>query len=89
VLARPRARSTTKNRIEEQFISLQAFHQTPGGRVQKIITEGRFEPRILESFDPVTQEIYRLLPEMIHNNPTIQSAKENRGAECLTLAPED
>jgi hypothetical protein len=51
--------------------------------------EERFEPRTLESFDPVTQEIYQLLPEMIHNNPTIQSAKENRGAECLTLAPED
>jgi hypothetical protein len=46
-----------KNRIKEQFRSSQAFHQTPG--VQ-------FEPRNLESFDPVTQELYRLLPATIH-----------------------
>jgi hypothetical protein len=45
-----------KNRIEEQFISSQAFHRTPGGRVQEITTGEQFEPRTLESFDPATQE---------------------------------
>jgi hypothetical protein len=32
-----------KNRIEEEFISSQIFHRTPGGRIQKITTEERFE----------------------------------------------
>jgi hypothetical protein len=27
-----------ENRIEEQFISSQAFHRTPGGRIQQITT---------------------------------------------------
>jgi hypothetical protein len=47
-----------KNQIEKQFISSQAFHRTAGGRVQKITAGERFEPRILESFDPATQEQY-------------------------------
>jgi hypothetical protein len=55
-----------KNQIEEQFISSQVFHQTPGGRVQKITAGERFEPRTLESFNLVTQELYRLLPATIH-----------------------
>jgi hypothetical protein len=33
-----------KNRIEEQFISSQVFHQTPGGRVREITVGERFEP---------------------------------------------
>jgi hypothetical protein len=49
-----------KNRLKKQFISSQVFHQTPDGRVQKISVEEQFEPRILESFDPVTQELYRI-----------------------------
>jgi hypothetical protein len=57
-------------------MSSQAFHRTPGGRVQEIITRERFKSRILESFDPMTQELYRLLPAIIHNNPTIQKAKK-------------
>jgi hypothetical protein len=36
----------------------------------------RFEPRNLESFDPVTQELYRLLTATIHNNPTTQTAEK-------------
>jgi hypothetical protein len=32
---------------------------SPSGRVREITAEERFEPRILESFDPVTQELYR------------------------------
>jgi hypothetical protein len=39
-------------------MSSQAFHRTPGGRVQEITAGVRFEPRILQSFDPVTQELY-------------------------------
>jgi hypothetical protein len=55
-----------KNWIEEQFISSQAFHRTPAGHIQKITAGERFEPRILESFDPITQELYRHLPTIIH-----------------------
>jgi hypothetical protein len=57
-----------KNQIEEQFISSQAFHQTLGGRIWEITVGERFEPRNLESFDPVTQERYQLLPATIHTN---------------------
>jgi hypothetical protein len=45
-----------RNQIKDQFISLHAFHRTSGGRVRKITAKERFQPRILESFDPVTQE---------------------------------
>jgi hypothetical protein len=55
-----------KTRLEKQFISSQAFHRTPGGCVQETTAEERFEPRILESFDPATRELYRLLPTTIH-----------------------
>jgi hypothetical protein len=55
-----------KNRIKEQFISSQTFHRTPGGRVRKTTTGEQFEPRIIESFDLATQEIYRLHPATIH-----------------------
>jgi hypothetical protein len=44
-----------KNRLEKQFISSQAFHRTPGGRVRKTTTGERFGPRILETFDPVAK----------------------------------
>jgi hypothetical protein len=47
-------------------MSSQTFHRTPGGGVSEITTGERFEPRILESFDPVTQELYQHLPTMIH-----------------------
>jgi hypothetical protein len=45
-----------KNRLEKQFISSQAFHRTPGERVQKTTAGERFGPRILETFDPVAKE---------------------------------
>jgi hypothetical protein len=54
-----------KNRIEKQFTSSQTFHRTSGGRIWEITARERFEPRILESFGPVTQELYRLLPTTI------------------------
>jgi hypothetical protein len=54
-----------KNRIEEQFIFSQVFHRTPGGRIQETTAGERFEPQNLESFGPVTQEVYRLLSTMI------------------------
>jgi hypothetical protein len=44
-----------KNRLEKQFISSQAFHRTPGGRVRETTVGERFRPRILETFDPVAQ----------------------------------
>jgi hypothetical protein len=55
-----------KIQIEEQFISSQVFHRTPGGRVRKTTVGERFEPRNLESFDPMTQELYRYLHATIH-----------------------
>jgi hypothetical protein len=54
-----------KNRVKKQFISSQAFYRTPGGHVREITAGEQFEPRILKSFDPVTQELYRLLPATI------------------------
>jgi hypothetical protein len=51
-----------KNRLEKQFISSQAFHRTPGGRVRETTTGERFRPRILEPFDSATQESHRLPP---------------------------
>jgi hypothetical protein len=48
-----------KNQIEEQFISSHAFHRTPGESVRKTTTEEQFEPQNLESFNPVTQKLYR------------------------------
>jgi hypothetical protein len=55
-----------KNRIEKQFISSQAFHRTPGGRVREITAGEQFKLRTLESFDSATQESYRGSPAMIH-----------------------
>jgi hypothetical protein len=50
-------KTSDKNRVEEQFISAQTFYRTPGGHVQKITMEERFEPRTIEPFDPMTQEL--------------------------------
>jgi hypothetical protein len=55
-----------KNQIKEQYLSSQAFHRTPSGRVRQITARVRFELQNLESFDPVTQELCPLLPAMIH-----------------------
>jgi hypothetical protein len=46
-----------KNRIKKWFISSQVFHRTPGGHIQEITAREQFEPRIIESFDPATQEL--------------------------------
>jgi hypothetical protein len=48
-----------KNQIEEQFISSHAFHRTPGESVRETTAGEQFEPQNLESFDPMTQELYR------------------------------
>jgi hypothetical protein len=55
-----------KNWIEKQFMSSEAFHQTPDGRIQETIAKEQFKPRIFESFEPVTQELYRQHPATIH-----------------------
>jgi hypothetical protein len=41
----------------------------------------QFESRILKSFNPVTQELYRLLPAMIHpqQSTTQQESNEKSG----------
>jgi hypothetical protein len=46
----------------KQFISSQTFPRTSGERVQKTTVEERFESQILDSFDPVTQKLYQILP---------------------------
>jgi hypothetical protein len=45
---------------------IKKLHRTPNGRVQDTTAGEQFKPRNLESFDPVTQELYRLLPATIH-----------------------
>jgi hypothetical protein len=57
-----------ENWIEKQFLSSQAFHGTPDGRVQEITAAEQFEPRILEYFVPVTQESYLLYSAQITTN---------------------
>jgi hypothetical protein len=49
----------TKTRLEEQFISSQAFHRTTGGRVRETTAGERFRPRIFETFDPVALQHIR------------------------------
>jgi hypothetical protein len=74
-----------KNRIEEQFISSQAFHRTPGGRVREITTRERFEPRNLEYFVPVTQELYQHLRAIIRTeiHTKIKAFEERLGSQSI------
>jgi hypothetical protein len=63
-----------KDQIKNRFISSQLFNRTADGRVYEITVGKRFKPRIIESFNLVTQKVYRLLPAMIHN----QNSKKNQ-----------
>jgi hypothetical protein len=45
-----------RNQLEKRFISSQAFHRTPAGRVQEITAREQFESQNLELFDPAAQE---------------------------------
>jgi hypothetical protein len=56
-------------------MSSQIFHRTPSGRVQKITVEEQFEPRILESFGPVTQEQIPASPATIHTHESEEKSK--------------
>jgi hypothetical protein len=55
-----------KNQLEEQFITSQVFHRTPGGHVQKITVGEKIEPQILELFNLVAQESNQASPAMIY-----------------------
>jgi hypothetical protein len=68
-----------KNRFEKQFISSQAFHRTPGRRVRETTAGERFEPRILESLDPVTQESNRLQPAIDTHSIAMKITRQNGG----------
>jgi hypothetical protein len=48
------------------------------GRVQETTTGERFEPQNLKSFNPVTQELYQLLPTIIHNKNFTEKLNQNR-----------
>jgi hypothetical protein len=67
-----------ENRIEEQFISSQPFHRTTGGRIREVTAGVKFEPQNLESFNPVTQELYQLLPATIHTTDSSKSIKDTQ-----------
>jgi hypothetical protein len=73
VLARPRVRSTIKIGLKSNLYP-HAFQRTVGGRVRETTVEKQFEPRILESFDLSTQELYRYLPATIHTKTEIALA---------------
>jgi hypothetical protein len=45
-----------KNSTQKQFISSQAFHRTPGGRLREPTAGERFRPRNLKTLDPTTQK---------------------------------
>jgi hypothetical protein len=77
VLARP----DDRNQLRKQFISSHAFHRTTDERVRKITVKKQFESRNLESFDLVTQEVFRYLTVTIHNNPTIQTVEKIQSSE--------
>jgi hypothetical protein len=71
-----------ENRIEKQFMSSQTFHRTPGGCVQEITVREQFKPRILESFNPATQELFQHHPATIHTQRKIQPAAESEQQTC-------
>jgi hypothetical protein len=73
-----------KKSTQKQFISSQAFYRTPGGRVREITAGEQFEPRILKSFDPVTQELYRLLPATIDTQQNNDQAFYNLTSTSLS-----
>jgi hypothetical protein len=52
-----------ENRLEEQFISSQAFHQILGGHVREITAGVQLRLRKLELFDPIARDQHRLTPE--------------------------
>jgi hypothetical protein len=54
-----------KIRIEKQFISSQAFHRTPYGRVRETAVWERLELENLKIFDLVAEEQHRLPPARI------------------------
>jgi hypothetical protein len=81
-----------KNRIKEHFISLHAFHRTPDKRVQKITVGEQFKPQNLESFDLVTQELYRLLSAMSHTpheQKSMNTSEKNQSHGEHTLSALD
>jgi hypothetical protein len=75
VLSKTTCEIDDKNQIEEQFMSSQTFHRTLGERIRKITVKEQFEPQIIESFDPVTQELYQHLTAAIHTQELKEKIK--------------
>jgi hypothetical protein len=55
--------------------NLYTFHRTADGRAREITAGEQFEPQNLESFGPMTQEQYQLLPAMIHTHELYRKIK--------------
>jgi hypothetical protein len=76
-----------KRRIEKRFISSQSFQRTPGERIWEITVSERFKPQNLESFYPVTQELYQLLlQQSIHIRSTRSDQRSKRSENKGTTA---
>jgi hypothetical protein len=78
-----------KNQTKNQLMSSQAFHRTPYGCAQETTIWERFELGILVLFDPVAQELYRLLPTTIHHETNNESKNSNTGAVALWTEEHD
>jgi hypothetical protein len=66
-----------KNQLKKEFISAQAFHQTPGGRVWEITAGNPFEPQILKIFNPVAQELNWASAANIHTQHKLLTRPQN------------
>jgi hypothetical protein len=74
-----------KNSTQKQFVSSQVFHRTPGGRVREITAGVNIELGNLESFGPVTPEIHRLHPAILHSKKENSRSQAHYNFDCKTL----
>jgi hypothetical protein len=86
VLSKTTCEIDDKNQTKKQFISSQPFHPTPDVCVRETTAGEQFEPQNFESFDPITQELYQLLPVIIHplQHNTILEAQHNLRTQAAT-----
>jgi hypothetical protein len=78
MVARKRARPMTKIDSKACLCPHRHFTEHLVGTFRKITAGEQFEPRILETFDPVTQELYRHLPTTIHTKSPKESMEKSK-----------